>query len=232
MVKPVFCLHFVSLSAHSATASNASTIRLKQRERSSGSIGSQPGWWATGRRQSEMTIKGSDHHDQDLEIHFVQGKFALPYSHTSHTTRSRAASFLSAAKVSLPKTLISDSSTWSESDESSKSSDHNAGNLIIGGGDDDLPRGAPEGTVGLVGGTFVVQGVSNPNERDAIAKTLQYLVSATLFVVANDSYTRSNPSRSSSKYLMHSGSLAKVTRHSTTRLTLAQRSRTLYEGRP
>jgi len=179
-----------------------------------------------------MTIKGNDHHDQDLEIHFVQGKFALPYSNTSHTARSRAASVLSAAKVSLQKTLSSDSSTWSESDESSKSSDHDTGNLIIGGGDDDLPREAPEGTVGLVGGTFVVQGVSNPNERDAIAKTLQYLVSAIHTVVAYDSYTLSNPSRSNLKYLMHSGSLARVTRHSTTRLPLAQRSRTLYEGHP
>jgi len=175
MVKPVFCLHFVPIPAPSATASNASTIRLKQRERSSGSIGSHTGWWAPGRRQSEITIKESD--TQEFEIHFVQGKFALPYSHTSHTTRSRAASVLCAAKASLQKTLSGDSSTWSDSDGSSRSSGHNTGNLIIGGGDDDLPREAPEGAVGLVGGTFVVQGVSDPTERDAIAKTLQHLVS-------------------------------------------------------
>ena len=175
MVKPVFCLHFVPIPAPSATASNASTIRLKQRERSSGSIGSHTGWWAPGRRQSEITIKESD--TQDFEIHFVQGKFALPYNQINHTTRSRAASVLNAAKASLQKTLSGDSSTWSDSDGSSRSSGHNTGNLIIGGGDDDLPREAPEGAVGLVGGTFVVQGVSDPIERDAIARTLQYLVS-------------------------------------------------------
>jgi hypothetical protein len=162
-----------------------------------------------------MTIKGSD--PQDLEIHFVQGKFALPYSHNSHTTRSRAASVLSAAKASLQKTLSGDSSTWSDSDGSSKSSGHNTANLIIGGGDDDLPREAPEGSVGLVGGTFVVQGVSDPTERDAIAKTLQHLVSALRVVVTDDSYTLFSRSRSNSKSLMHSEYLAKATRHSTTR---------------
>jgi hypothetical protein len=175
MVKPVFCLHFVPVPAPSATASNASTIRVKQRERSSGSVGSHAGWWAPGRRQSEITIKESDPHD--FEIHFVQGKFALPYNHTSHTTRSRAASVLSAAKASLQKTLSGDSSTWSDSDGCSESSGLNTANLIIGGGDDVLPREAAEDSIGLVGGTFVVQGVSDPIERDAIAKTLQYLVS-------------------------------------------------------
>ena len=194
MVKPVFCLHFVPVQAPSATASNASTIRVKQRERSSGSVGSHAGWWAPGRRQSEITIKESD--PQEFEIHFVQGKFALPYNHTSHTTRSRAASVLSAAKASLQKTLSGDSSTWSDSDGSSRSSGLNTANLIIGGGDDDLPREAPEGSIGLVGGTFVVQGVSDPIERDAIAKTLQYLVSQLSTAVADNSYTLFNRSRS------------------------------------
>lgn len=172
MVKPVFCLHFVPVPPPSATASNASTIRLKARERSSGSIGSHAGWWAPGKRQSEITIKGSD--TRDFEIHFVQGKFALPYNQYG---LSRAESVLSAAKATLQKTLSGDSSSWSDSDGSSRSTGHNTGNLIVGGGDDDLPREAPEGSVGLVGGTFVVQGVSDPVERDYIAKTLQYLVS-------------------------------------------------------
>jgi len=170
MVKPVFCLHFVPVPPPSATASNASTIRL--RERSGGSIGSNAGWWAPGKRQSEMTIKAGD--TREFEIHFVQGKFALPYN---QDTRSRAASVLHAAKANLQKTMSGDSTAWSDSDGSSERSGRSNGNLIIGGGEDDLPREAPEGSVGLVGGTFVVQGVSDPIEREFIAKTLQYLVS-------------------------------------------------------
>jgi hypothetical protein len=195
MVKPVFCLRFVPLPPPSATASNASTIRL--RARSSGSIGSNAGWWAPGRRQSEMTIKGSD--SRDFEIHFVQGKFALPYSQDK---RERAASILSAAKATLQKTMSGDSTTWSDSDGSSQGSSQNTCNLVIGGGDDDLPWDAPPGAVGLVGGTFVVQGVTDPIERDSIAKTLQYLVSPTQSFDADSSYTLSNRSRLNLKFSM------------------------------
>jgi len=119
-----------------------------------------------------MTIKAGD--TREFEIHFVQGKFALPYN---QDTRSRAASVLHAAKANLQKTMSGDSTAWSDSDGSSERSGRSNGNLIIGGGEDDLPREAPEGSVGLVGGTFVVQGVSDPIEREFIAKTLQYLVS-------------------------------------------------------
>lgn len=170
MVKPVFCVHFVPIPVASPTASTASTIRVK--ERAGGSIGPSAGWWAPGRRQSEITIKASD--TRDFDVHFVQGKFALSYE---QDTRSRAASILQAAKFELQKTISGDSTTWSDSDGASDRSGCNNGNLIIGGGEDDLPREAPEGSIGIVGGTFIVQGVSDPTQRDHIVKTLQYLVS-------------------------------------------------------
>ena len=208
MVKPVFCLHFAPAPPPSATASNASTIRL--RERSSGSVGSNAGWWAPGKRQSEMTIKASD--TREFDIHFVQGKFALPYN---QDTRSRAASVLHAAKASLQKTMSGESTAWSDSDGSSDRSGRSNGNILIGGGDDDLPREAPEGAVGLVGGTFVVQGVSDPTERDFIGKTLQYLVSLPMGI-ADLSCTLFSQSRLSSKSMMLSEYLLRAIPHSTT----------------
>jgi hypothetical protein len=166
MLKAVFCLHFVPAPPPSATASNASTVRF--RDRSSGSI------------------KGVD--TREFDIHFVQGKFALPLGQRRTDDGIRPSSIVSPAAASLQRTFSNEISDWSGSGRSSTGS-RQTNNIIIGGDDDDLPSEVPDGAVGLVGGTFVVQGVSDPIERDYIAKTLQHLVSLTSLVLTDVSYS-------------------------------------------
>jgi len=111
--------------------------------------------------------------------------------------------------------MSGESTAWSDSDGSSDRSGRSNGNILIGGGDDDLPREAPEGAIGLVGGTFVVQGVSDPTERDLIGKTLQYLVSLPM-AIADLSYTLFSRSKLNSKSMMLSEYLLRAIPHSTT----------------
>lgn len=183
MLKAIFCLHFVPAPPPSATASNASTVRF--RDRSSGSIGSNAAWWAPNKRQSELTIKAAD--TREFDIHFVQGKFALPLGQR-RVDDGRPSSIISPAAASLQRTFSNEFSDWSGSGRSSTGSKQN-NNIIIGGDDDDLPSEVTEGAIGLVGGTFVVQGVSDPTERDYIAKTLQHLVSHPSLILTNVSYS-------------------------------------------
>jgi hypothetical protein len=175
MLKPVFCLQFMPIPAPSTTASNASTVRF--RDRSSGSIGSKNAWWTSGKRQSEMTIRGGD--EQEFEIHFVPGRFALPLKQRSasvSTADQLGTSAASSAMDSLKKSS-SRGESWSGSEDAVRS-DTDTANSIIGGGDDDLPIEVKEGELGVVGGTFVVKGMSEATQRTALTKILQHLVSS------------------------------------------------------
>jgi hypothetical protein len=184
MLKPVFCLQFAPAPPISTTASNASTVRF--RDRSSGSIGSNNAWWASGKRQSEMTIRGGE--EQEFEIRYLPGKFALPVISQRSDSGSSAEQLGTSASSSGVGTLVSSTSrseSWSESDSAGKSGQDPVNSILVGG-EDDIPL---EGEVGLVGGTFVVKGVSDSNQRSALAKILQHLVRHLRGTCTDSSYT-------------------------------------------
>jgi hypothetical protein len=135
-----------------------------------------------------MTIKGRD--TREFEIHFVQGRFALPSNRMRASSIRQSSSVTTPASAALKKTLSNEttSSAWSDSDQSHGSFGDCNHNVVIGGGEDDIPCEGLEGGVGVVGGTFVIRGVSDPIERDAITKTLQHLVSSPRCLCANVSY--------------------------------------------
>ncbi|OCF73919.1 hypothetical protein I204_05767 [Kwoniella mangroviensis CBS 8886] len=69
------------------------------------------------------------------------------------------------------------SSTWSGTEKDHETSDRGALSLVISGLEDDIPRKeAEQGEIGIVGGTLVVRGLQNEDEKFALQKVLQLVM--------------------------------------------------------
>lgn len=187
MLKPIFCLHFPP-PPHSTAPSTTSTVRLT-RDASGSNVQSNQAWWGSGRRWSEMTLKPGDDLEA-LSITFVEGKFALPHSgkRTAATgmQREQSSSSIGSSDASLVGVETSDGNGESETDAHSTDKPALQGtNLVIGGGKDDIPNEIDPDTIGLVGGTFIVRGMPDKHERQALERILQRMVSSGLWAWAD-----------------------------------------------
>ena len=206
LVKPLFCVHFP------ASPSGASTSTVHLRRKSSLGHGSNPdsvssvsaNWWSaggSGRRWSGIGLgMARDLDEQDVEVDFVEGQFALPTSaaapmspnrigrKTSQRRRQRS-EVTDSASTAITSADTSDtdgdddhSSTWSGTQRAgSFVNRHTSWSSFIGGSEDDIPRSQVlEGKVCVVGGTMVIRGVRSDEERHAVQKVLQLVVSAAM----------------------------------------------------
>nr|XP_031860899.1 uncharacterized protein CI109_003626 [Kwoniella shandongensis]KAA5527971.1 hypothetical protein CI109_003626 [Kwoniella shandongensis] len=173
---------------------------------STGSIGSTSGkkWWGgSGGRWSEMTA-GPDHEEEVIpEVSFVEGRFVPPtfYSYDSQSTRKglyKAAvrkrksvrdAFQRSPAPSMDDTAIASDSEVDESLDDPKLSSssealhgsriQNKGSLsaVIAGADNDIPVDAvANGTLGIVGGTVVIKGVTRVVERQSLEGVLRLML--------------------------------------------------------
>ena len=129
-----------------------------------------------------MTLKPGD----DLEpfsISFVEGRFALPHPHKRPAARTmqreESSSSIGSSDASLVSAETSDGAPDTKADggDTDDKPAEQGANIIIGGGKDDIPNDVDPCTVGLVGGTFIVRGMPDQQERKALERILQRSVS-------------------------------------------------------
>lgn len=129
-----------------------------------------------------MTLKPGDDLET-LSITFIEGKFALPHAgkrpKTDPIQRLHSSSSIDSSDASLVGTETNDGTPESEVDAHSTTdkSARQGTNIVIGGKKDDIPNEVDPDTIGLVGGTFVVRGMPDQQERMALERILQRLVS-------------------------------------------------------
>ncbi|WWC86358.1 uncharacterized protein L201_001232 [Kwoniella dendrophila CBS 6074] len=140
-----------------------------------------------------------------VEAEFIEGQYALPSSKSlkntwkqSTLTRSKkqrksvmnsfknspesAASIISHSESEADESALDDteegnSSVWSGTQRGSGKAHADSLSMIIAGSEDDVPRqSAEEGKVGIVGGTILLRGLDNMEERLAIQRILQLLI--------------------------------------------------------
>lgn len=121
--------------------------------------------------------------NDDFTITFVEGKFALPTDGRSApagvTPNDSTVSMTESATDSVGSSEQAGPSVanWFEAPRTGDKPSAQPVNIIIGGNRDDIPKDVDE-QVGLVGGTFVVHGLADQDERKAIERILQRLVSS------------------------------------------------------
>jgi 1-phosphatidylinositol-3-phosphate 5-kinase len=146
---------------------------------------------------------GREAEEENIEVDFVEGRFALPFSAASTTSPKRIGRESSQRKKKnlettettsyvTPSAETSDADADDDDDQSSTwSGTQRAGSLLgrqtswsalIAGYEDDIPRTqVEEGKVCLVGGTVIIRGIRRDEERQAIQKVLQLVVSAVIY---------------------------------------------------
>lgn len=126
-----------------------------------------------------MTVKASDS-EQDVDISFIEGKFALPVKSQGSRSTNISKNGSSASLADSHCTDSSDRPASLTSSDPDTVADLESGkcpvNLVIGGAKADIPSDVDANLVGLVGGTFVVRGLHGKEERKAFERILQRLV--------------------------------------------------------
>ncbi|KAK4684262.1 hypothetical protein P7C73_g5929, partial [Tremellales sp. Uapishka_1] len=186
LLKPVFCLHFPCQSSHPPPAHPAPSRLVRDLSIGSTGSNSSKSWWGSGRRWSEVTLHPGDP-APGISCEWVEDKYALPMPEprrgrpTTPTNNKRRR-----ATVGTPYSSATEEgdeadaedesdgdSTWSGTQRGSKRGKDSAVSVIISGDKDDIPR---QKDVAVVGGTFVVRGTKNEDERLALERVFRVLI--------------------------------------------------------